>query len=256
MASLKGLLRLWHQSRERSHPYRYFIYHVLRHFNLTHYLTVRYQGCRFRLYPNPVSGQIWYNYEDWHGTHDIRFLKQFLRPGEQFIDVGANVGTHSICLAKHLGSSSVVHAFEPHPRTYERLLANIALNKLQNIRAHNTALGEEERIVEFSDFSSDDLNRVQAGNLQIETKLKVPQKRLDSFDFGDTPISVLKVDVEGYELFVFRGSERLLPKISCLYFEVAEEHFRTFDYTIYELLHFLESQGWHIQRAYGSRARI
>ncbi len=247
MASLKGLIRLWKQSQSRSHPYRYFSYYLLRHFGLTQYFTIRYQNCRFRLYANPVSAQLWYNYDDWHGTHDILFLKQVMRPGETFIDVGANVGTHAICLAKHLGTDSQVHAFEPHPLTYQRLLENIALNHLKNIKAYNLALGETEGTVAFTSLQSDDRNRVNIGDAPSESII-VPQQRLDALEFGRNPIGVLKIDVEGYELFVLRGAQKLLPQINCLYFEVAEAHFRCFDYTVSDLLTYLAQQGWQLFR--------
>merc|ERR1712176_1057446 len=59
------------------------------------------------------------------------------------IDVGANLGGFTVPLAERVGPSGAVHAFEPFRKVFQHLNANVALNGLTNVYAHNTALGTE-----------------------------------------------------------------------------------------------------------------
>jgi FkbM family methyltransferase len=244
-----GLIGAVRQSRRVSRPARYMVDYILRRLRLNEKIIFRYEGACFRLRDNPVSRQMFYDAPHWHGTADIRVLKKLLRPGEVFIDIGANVGSHSIVLARYLGEPSIVHAFEPHPRTFAYLQANVELNQMSNIKIYNVALGEVEGTVEFSDFAIiDDQNRVLSGQDERKHTISVPLKRLDSFGFYQEPIGTIKLDVEGYELFVLRGAERTLAAAQFLYFEASREHYARYDYTPEEVACFLSDSGWRIFR--------
>src|SRR5262249_5095539 len=58
----------------------------------------------------------------------VKLLRSLVRSGDIVFDVGANIGAYSIPLARAVGSSGVVHAFEPHPHIRDRLIENIAMN--------------------------------------------------------------------------------------------------------------------------------
>ena len=79
-----------------------------------------------------------------NGTYEagsIFVITQTLRPGDVFIDVGANIGLMTLAAAQTVGSGGRVHAFEPVPSVHAILLRNLALNKCGNVIPHAVALG-------------------------------------------------------------------------------------------------------------------
>jgi hypothetical protein len=64
----------------------------------------RYQGARFRLYDTTLTHLMFFHPTRWHGAIDLALLRQLLRPGDTIVDIGANVGSHAIPLAKSLGA--------------------------------------------------------------------------------------------------------------------------------------------------------
>jgi FkbM family methyltransferase len=193
-------------------------------------MTFEYFGARFRLFNTSVSQVMFYNPSRWHGARDMCFLRKLVRAGDTIVDIGANVGSHAIPLAKALGTTSPVYAFEPHPRTFAYLQANAALNQLPNLHLYNFALGESEGEVAFTDEKSDDLNRVSTHG---SGAIIVPVKPLDSIECLDqAAITLLKVDVEGYELFVLRGASKALQRTEFIFLEANTRHSQEFGTTV------------------------
>ncbi len=127
--------------------------------------------------------------------------QQILRPGDLFVDVGANVGSYSVWAAD-LGADVI--ALEPAEDTFELLVENASLNgyPIQGIRA---AAGSSCGTVQFT-TGRDTVNRVHpAGG--VET----PMVTIDSI-IESRVVAGLKVDVEGYEIEVLRGCERALAE--------------------------------------------
>ena len=196
-------------------------------------MTFEYFGARFRLFNTSVSQAMFYIPSRWHGARDMRLLRKLVRPGDTIVDIGANVGSHSIPLAKMLGTTSRVYAFEPHPRTFAYLRANAALNRLPNLHLYNLALGDREGEIAFTDERSDDLNRVL---LHGSGSITVPIKRLDSIEaLADTAIHLLKIDVEGYELSVLRGASKALQRTEFIFLEANTRHSQEFG-ILYKIL--------------------
>ena len=127
------------------------------------------------------------------------------------IDVGANIGNHTLGLRSHF---STIHAFEPNPRTYRLLVANTAT--FDNITCHQLAVSNKSRSVSFvsdpvntgrshvsdKDFSSRERNET--------SPIEVKAVALDETELKGKAIGFLKIDVEGHELEVLRGAEAIL----------------------------------------------
>jgi FkbM family methyltransferase len=125
-----------------------------------------------------------------------------LRPGDLFVDVGANVGTYTI-LAADLGASVV--AVEAAPDAAALLRENVALNGFEDVRVVEAAAGASNGLVRFTE-GFDDLNRIDPdGTAEVE------QVTLDSL-IGDQQVAGLKVDVEGFELEILKGAARSLEE--------------------------------------------
>lgn len=160
--------------------------------------------------------------ESWAGRyfeeHELDFIVGALQPGMTFMDVGANVGLFSIPAAKKLQHGKVF-AFEPSSWTMERLAKNASLNSLSNLVMVHSAVGDYagEAMLQVNVAGKDGLNTIgkpvhEASEI-VDTK-KVPITTLDDFLrlHALLHVDVMKVDVEGAELMVFRGAKNLLAK--------------------------------------------
>lgn len=131
--------------------------------------------------------------------------------GRCIVDVGANVGLHSMAWAR----LAPVVALEPAPRTYTRLEANVVANGLEDRismvrKAVGNTLGEAEFFVaEDSAYSS----LKDTGRKRISERVRVPCTTLDLL-LSDLPsaVGLLKVDVEGFERSVIAGATELLRR--------------------------------------------
>jgi FkbM family methyltransferase len=154
----------------------------------------------------------------------LHLFDQLLRPGDAMIDVGANIGVMSLHAATCVGGAGLVLSIEPHPQHYQRLVRNISLNAVSNIKAVNVALGEEpERrpIFDLSDENGGSASLVDAGDARVEVGA-VEVERLDDLasEIGGRPLRLIKIDVEGFELPVLRGAPRTLARGAVICMEV------------------------------------
>jgi FkbM family methyltransferase len=139
-----------------------------------------------------------------HEFEDMAFVLHALRPGELFVDVGANIGSYTVLAAGVVGARAL--AFEPVPRTYRALLDNLRLNDLVAlVDARNEGVGAESgRLTFTSDLDTD--NHVVAQTERNEACVEVPMTTLDAA-LAVEPC-IIKVDVEGFESAVIAGGER------------------------------------------------
>lgn len=240
-------MRVVRESVRFTSPVRYIVSSLLTRMKLHERIVFDYHGARFRLWNSPVSQYMYFhNSPRWLVTADVLFLKRLLRSGDVVIDIGANVGPICITLAKYLGDASRIYAFEPHPRIFDYLQGNLQLNSLRNVEAYNCALGDDEGEVQFTDLCNDDANYVVRDETSGENVIKVALRRLDSFEFAHRPITLIKIDTEGYELFVLRGAERALDNTQFLYLEAYEPNYQRFGYSLGDVVEFLSTRGWRL----------
>ena len=148
------------------------------------------------------------------GTYEkglLYSLDDFLKPGDCFVDVGANIGLMSIYASKLVGESGEVIAYEAHPETFNWLTFNIELNKISNIKANNFALGSEPS--QLFIYDNWQVNRGGASLIVKDEQSKsypVEVKRLDDCLPRNLKPKVIKVDVEGFELEVLKGATQTI----------------------------------------------
>lgn len=136
---------------------------------------------------------------------EMSFLLHFLRDDDCFFDIGANVGAYSILASSHFNVS--VHAFEPHPITFQHLSRNIRIqDKNENTTLHNIALGDSEGTVFFTS-NLDTVNHI-ATDIDSEV-IEVELKSLDRMLLSPLP-TIIKIDVEGFEWNVLRGAADII----------------------------------------------
>ena len=138
--------------------------------------------------------------------HDLlRALDVFLRPGAVILDVGANIGNHTLYFAAH---GSRVQAFEPNPEAVEYLRRNVALNGFgESVSVHAVAAGDRPGRVEVVAGESE-MRLGMARSLEGEGD--VPMIRLD--DLVEDDVALIKIDVEGAEASVLRGASSIIAR--------------------------------------------
>ncbi len=137
---------------------------------------------------------------------EMMFLAHFLRDGDQFIDVGANVGIYSIWVTTTTGATSV--AFQANPETYGKLQRNIRLNQLEHkVLTHNYAVGEKRGSVNIT-TSKGGLDHIVADGVENKQTALIEMVALDHQEIALNP-AAMKMDVEGYEMNALIGASNL-----------------------------------------------
>lgn len=152
-------------------------------------------------------------YEGIYEAGTLHVLSKVLRPGDCFVDVGANIGLISLAGGLAVGSAGHVYAFEPVPSTYEMLERNIAFNGARNIHAYPIALGSkrERRVIyRGAEGNSGEASLIESQDASPEALVHV--SALDGFlkEAGIPSVRAIKLDVEGWEVEVLRGAKELL----------------------------------------------
>lgn len=193
--------------------------------------------------------------ELWSDNHlerrEVEFVINLLQPSMTFVDIGANVGLFSIPASKKLQHGRVF-AFEPSSWTFERLVLNARLNAATNILSFHTAIGDrnDEALLQINVSGKDGLNtlgRPVHPDCKIVRREKVTIGTLDRLleEHNISHVDILKVDVGGAELFVFRGARRLLssPDAPIIVYESCRNS-EGFDYHPVEQMWLLEKLGY------------
>jgi FkbM family methyltransferase len=136
-----------------------------------------------------------------------QLLRSEVRPGDSVADVGCYIGIYAIALARYVGPSGRVYAFEPNEKRCNETRRHLRLNQVdERVELVRAAVGDQDGNVPF-DSSTDSQGHISV--IPNEESSLVPCMRLDTFLAGRS-LDVLKIDVEGYEEFVLRGAAELL----------------------------------------------
>jgi FkbM family methyltransferase len=145
------------------------------------------------------------------GLDTLALITEGLRPGDVFVDVGANCGLFSLVAARKVGPGGRVIAIEPLPEMIDRLRFNIDANKLRNVDVFETAVGEDRGSITLY-VDSAHLGRSCMSPMAGYLPTTVPVDSLSSIvrAAGISRIAALKIDIEGHE------DRALLPFISSM----------------------------------------
>jgi len=145
----------------------------------------------------------------------VQAVLDHLRPGAAFADLGANVGVFSVLAARAVGPAGRVYAFEPTPRSAAMLRANLERNGVvRQVTVVEAAGAAEPGRARFATVASSQLNSIAVGDELGGETIDVEVTSLDAFfeKQGWPPLDVVKMDVEGQEIDVFRGMSRLVER--------------------------------------------
>jgi FkbM family methyltransferase len=140
----------------------------------------------------------------YHET-ELPFVRALVRPEDLVLDVGANLGVYTVVSAMQ---GARVVAFEPNADARALLLANIDLNRLsERVRVSSHALADFSGSAGFT-TDLEECNHIARGSDDRSAPVEVRQ--LDEVTLPDGPITLIKIDVEGYDEAVLRGARKTL----------------------------------------------
>jgi FkbM family methyltransferase len=174
---------------------------------------VPYQGASFRFYHQASATERGALFNPDYNLEELDFLRARTPIGGVFVDVGANVGTYAMVLARHVGGGGKVIAIEPHPVTHARLAFNRAASGFTQVALVAAAAGpaDGELMIE-TDGDNLGASHIVSGE-RPGNAIRVPSLRLQRIlgDAGVSHVDALKIDVEGYEDRVLTGFFKEAP---------------------------------------------
>jgi FkbM family methyltransferase len=181
----------------------------------------------------------------------LRQLIDGLPPGGVFVDVGANIGNYSVLASRRCAEAGLVIAFEPVAETYLQLKKHIELNNAMGIVPINAAVGAVPGMGEMVACEDSGLSFIRPPSSGRSSQLQ--PTRIVSLDeclpplIGLREIDLMKIDVEGAELGVVKGADRLLRsgKIKTLIIEIVPEYLARFDSTPEQLWDYMTARGYN-----------
>jgi FkbM family methyltransferase len=181
---------------------------------------------------------------------DLAFLWRFLEPGMVFLDVGAYHGTYSVIAGKKLVQPNSIFAFEPSPRDRLRLTLHLRMNGIHSVCTVPFAVSSSSGQLRFFQVKSDEttMNSLRRPpTTSAVREISVPAICLDDFakERPGLRVDVMKIDVEGGELEVFKGGREFFgahrPIILC---EVLDRVTSAWGYPAREIVATLEGKGY------------
>ena len=155
-------------------------------------------------------------YGEWSEA-EVSLLTQLLSVNENIIEVGSNIGTHTIPLAKHVSKGGLVYAIEPQYQNHKLLLKNIKDNGLDNIKILKVAISSKEGEAYMNTFdekmtSNYGDSKIFSSNFKNAESVHV--KTLDQLFYKEIeekkPIKLIKCDAQGQELNIILGSRKII----------------------------------------------
>jgi FkbM family methyltransferase len=185
--------------------------------------------------------------QDWF-EDEIKFLRRLLRPGQQIIDIGANLGVYTLSMAKAVGPTGRVWAFEPASSTAAMLAQSIAANEFGHVVLEQCALSSASGTLRLTLNDNAELNALvrdpAASGASEEVNVSTLDEGLERHGWRD--IAFVKIDAEGEERNILNGGKRFLAEQSPLIeYEIKDEndmhldlvdHFDALGYRSYRLI--------------------
>jgi FkbM family methyltransferase len=138
----------------------------------------------------------------------------YLKPGMTFVDVGANIGQHTLFCSRVVGPTGNVISFEPIPHLYEQVKRSIEANAMANVNLLNLGCGEKENSMTLY------INKANIGASSViapsvdnkEEKVTIHIVKAEDKLLPYKKVDLIKIDVEGYEYQALLGLEKIIER--------------------------------------------
>jgi len=192
------------------------------------------------------------------GTWERRYMELFcskIKEGDVVVDVGAYIGYFSLLASERVGDKGCVYAFELVPRNFERLMRNLKVNQVKNVKAYNFGLSDRDEVLPIyvpkdnpaeATLYQSNVTEISKGNVKkdvIEARLK----QFDQFynEEGLNRVNIVKIDAEGAELKILRGMKDTLKSNNLtLFIEIFPPLIEHIGGSVGELITFLTNYGF------------
>ena len=155
-------------------------------------------------------------YGEWSEA-EVNLLKQLLPDNDNIIEIGSNIGTHTIPLAKQVLNGGLVYAIEPQHQNYKLLLENIKDNEIKNVKVLKVAISSKEGKAYMNTFDENmttNYGDSRIFSVNFKDAESVPVKTLDQLFIDDIKekksIKLIKCDAQGQELNIILGSRKII----------------------------------------------
>jgi FkbM family methyltransferase len=177
----------------------------------------------------------------------IALIRTHIVPGSVAIDIGANIGDHTIGYMEEVGPGGFVIAYEPHPLVFECLKRN-----LPQVMMFNTALGDKVGMTGLLLQTGDDQGSSYLSDRPeaVPVKITTLDVHLASIPVPGVPlkgkrISLIKIDAEGSDLDILKGASQTIAKHRpVLVVEVNREYLKMRGYATRDILRWIESNNY------------
>ena len=189
-----------------------------------------------------------------YGTYEkleAKIMEEKIKVGNITVDVGANIGLHTLNMARIVGNTGRVFAFEPDPSNFEILRKNVKINNYQNIILEQKACADKYGRTTLYQSDHPGMHRVFPQTKQAKGQVQVELTSLDKYFIDSNladKINFIKIDVEGLEFSVLKGMKNILKnnkKIKIL-FEFMPKNTMEAGFTPIELLNYLTSHDFKL----------
>lgn len=177
---------------------------------------------------------------------EMEMLLKLVKKGFTIFDIGANIGWYTLNISRLTGVKVI--AFEPVPQTFAYLRKNLKLNDIDNAEIYNIGFSDKEGKIAFYFYPQGSVN-ASAANLTLSKDAKKIFCRVEKIDEfvkrKKMKIDLMKCDVEGAELFVFRGAVKTISRDKPIIFtEMLRKWAAPFHYHPNEIIKLLASCGY------------
>jgi FkbM family methyltransferase len=184
---------------------------------------------------------------------ELKLVKSFISPGTDSIDIGVYRGVYSFEMSKY---SKMVHAFEPNPILFDNIEKNLK-KIIKNINFYNYALSNKNELVSlkvpirnknYNKNNYEEYFEMGRASIHIKNEInefesfEIKSNLLDNFNFSNK-ISFIKIDVEGHETEVIKGSEATIKKNKPILLVEIEEKYTL--KKVIDTLNYINSLGYN-----------
>jgi FkbM family methyltransferase len=149
--------------------------------------------------------------------NEINFLRKKISPKMRLIDIGANIGYHTLLFAKWVGPQGKVYSFEPDYSNFKLLIKNITANKINNVSCFQKAVSDKDGITSLF-LSKDNMGDHRINDFFVfenddkRERKEIQSIRLDSIISKSENIDFIKMDIQGSEIQAIHGMNEILNK--------------------------------------------
>lgn len=179
---------------------------------------------KFNLIEGDMISSIASHYGEWSEV-EVRVFQALLTPSSNVVEVGSNIGMHSVPLAKIAHQGKVI-CFEPQSIIYQQLCCNLALNNLTNVESYRLGVGEkaESLQIECCDYDTawnyGSFSLDKGFSTEGQFNANVRKERIDVINLDTfAPITeldsldLLKIDAEGFDIKVLKGAKKTIQRL-------------------------------------------